>query len=87
YLGKIGQAFGFTGNPTGYITVPDNQKLSFGVDEFSLAVWVKASDSGTWKRIVTKRPASGATAWYSLGVSGTNAIFEISPYVSLTSSI
>ncbi len=87
YLGKIGQAFVFTGSPTGYVTVPDNQKLSFGVDEFSLAVWVKTSDNGTWKRIVTKRPASGATAWYSLVVFGNKAIFEISADVSLTSSI
>ncbi|MDK9716485.1 MAG: DUF1566 domain-containing protein [Trichlorobacter sp.] len=84
--GKIGQAFFFTGNPTEYITVPDNQKLRFGVDEFSLAVWVKASDVVTWTRVLTKRPASGATAWYSLGVSGNKAIFEISASVTLTSS-
>jgi len=86
-LGKIGQAFFFTGNPTGYVTVPDNQKLRFGVDEFSLAVWVKASDVGTWTRVITKRPASGATAWYSLGVSGNKAIFEISAGAALTSSM
>ena len=85
--GKIGQAFFFTGNPTGYITVPDNQKLRFGVDEFSLAVWVKASDVGTWTRVLTKRPASGATAWYSLGVSGNKAIFEIAAGAALTSAM
>ncbi|SJZ74782.1 Listeria/Bacterioides repeat-containing protein [Trichlorobacter thiogenes] len=85
--GKIGQAFFFTGNPTGYVTVPDNQKLRFGVDEFSLAVWVKTSDVGTWTRVITKRPASGATAWYSLGVSGNKAIFEITAGTPLTSAL
>ncbi|NVN91051.1 MAG: IPT/TIG domain-containing protein [Desulfuromonadales bacterium] len=87
YPGKIGQAFGFSGNPAVYVTVPDNPKLNLGIHEFSLAVWVKATDTGTWKRIITKRPASGASAWYSLGVSGNKAIFEISAGVSITSSI
>ena len=78
--GKVGQAFSFSGvfgdvSPA-FVTVPDNPRLNFGTHEFSIAVWIKTTNTGTYKRIVTKRIPDGATAWYSLAAHYGKVLFE-----------
>ena len=85
--GKVGQAFGFNGAPsTAYISVPDNPKLNFGTSEFSLAVWLKTTDSGFRKRIMAKR-SSGAVTWYSLALDYGKVTLEITADDVITSSV
>lgn len=78
--GKVGQAFSFSGVGDGgspaYVTVPDNPRLNFGTDEFSIAVWIRTTNTGSTKRIVTKRIPNNATAWYSLVANEGKMYFE-----------
>lgn len=37
------------------IEVQDSQILNFGFAEFSISAWINTSQTGIWKRIVTKR--------------------------------
>ncbi|MBV5323510.1 IPT/TIG domain-containing protein, partial [bacterium] len=74
------QAFSFSGvfgnvSPA-YVTVPDNPLLNFGTSEFSIAVWIKTTNTGSYKRMVTKRIPNGATAWYSLAAHYGKVLFE-----------
>jgi len=78
--GKVGQAFNFSGvynsATPAYVTVPDNPRLNFGTHEFSIAVWIKTTNTGSTKRMVTKRIPNGATAWYSLVANNGKIYFE-----------
>ncbi|MDK9716481.1 MAG: DUF1566 domain-containing protein [Trichlorobacter sp.] len=90
-LGKVGQAFSFSGATTEYVDAPDSASLNFGMGDFAVATWIKTtlpSVAYTWKRLVTKRGTSGN--WYSLTLNGPVAgavTFEIAANVSMSSSV
>jgi len=67
------------------IVVKDTPLLNFGGTELSIAVWVKTTQTGIWKRIVTKRAATNAGNWYSLAVFDGKARFEVSATVEFDS--
>ncbi len=81
--GKVGQAFSFSGATTEYVDAPSSASLNFGANDFAIATWIKSSDNGSYRRLVTKR---GTGNWYSLALNGGKAFFEIAGGVNCTSS-
>ncbi len=82
--GKVGQAFSLNGS-TASIAVPDNAKLNFGTNEFSIAVWIKTTDTREWQRLVTKRASTGY--WYSLVLNSGKVTFEIAGSTNVSSTV
>lgn len=81
--GKVGQAFSFSGATTEYVDATSSASLNFGTGGFAIATWVKSSDNGSYRRLVTKR--TGGT-WYSLALNDGKAFFEIAAGVNCASS-
>lgn len=82
--GKVGQAFSFNGT-TDYVAALNSASLNFGTNPFSVAAWIKTSNTGEFKRILTKR-AANATRWYSLAVNNGKAFFEIDGGANVSST-
>lgn len=81
--GKVGQAFSFSGAISEYLDAPSSASLNFGTGGFAIATWVKSSDNGSYRRLVTKR--TGGT-WYSLALNDGKAFFEIAAGFNCASS-
>ncbi|WP_069470188.1 LamG domain-containing protein [Candidatus Marithrix sp. Canyon 246] len=75
-FGKKNSAYSFDG-VSNKIVVRDAPLLNFGKTEFSIGVWIKTTQTGIWKRIVTKRAHINTGNWYSLAVLNGKANFEI----------
>lgn len=84
--GKVGQAFSLNGIDA-FMTVADNAKLNFGTNEFSLAAWIKTTDTRIWQRLVTKRDPTGYNFWYSLVLNSGKVTFEIAGGANITSTV
>jgi len=54
--GKFGDAVEFIGGDS--ITVPDDEKLNFGVKSFTVVVWLSFSTAQDWNRLVRERNPS-----------------------------
>ncbi|WP_394753038.1 LamG domain-containing protein [Crenothrix sp.] len=74
--GNSNTAYHFNGSGN-KITVQDTTKLNFGTSVFSIGVWVKSTQQGIGKRIVTKRGGTNSGNWYSLAINNNKAWFEI----------
>jgi hypothetical protein len=75
-FGNKKSAYSFDGI-TNKIAVQDTPLLNFGKTELSIAVWIKTTQTGIWKRIVTKRANINTENWYSLALWNGKARFEI----------
>lgn len=84
--GKVGQAFSLNGIDAS-MTVPGNAKLNFGTNEFSMAAWIKTTDTREWQRLVTKRDPTGYNYWYSLVLNSGKLTFEIAGGANITSTV
>ena len=51
--GKFGEAMEFAGGES--IAVPDNERLNFGTDSFSVVIWFNWSGAQDWNRLVRER--------------------------------
>jgi hypothetical protein len=54
YLGKALQF-----NGTNYVTIPDNPTVNFGTGDFSIAFWVKTTETKTNNTVMDKRGSAG----------------------------
>jgi hypothetical protein len=75
-VGVKGKAFSFDGNFQN-ISVPDKPELNFGTGNFSTSSWIKSTQKGIGKRIITKRAGTSLGNWYSLALWEGKAWFEI----------
>ncbi len=75
-FGNKESAYNFNGMGN-KIVVQDVPLLNFGKTELSIAVWIKTTQTGIWKRILTKRARINTENWYSLAVWNGKARFEI----------
>ncbi|MDD5228010.1 MAG: LamG domain-containing protein [Methylococcales bacterium] len=66
----------YFGGASQKISVPDSLLLNFGTGDFSISSWIKSSQQGIWKRIVTKRSNPTNSYWYSLALVDNKALFE-----------
>ncbi len=74
-FGTANRAYRFN-NAHDKIEVQHSSVLNFGSTEFSIAVWVNTSQTGIWKRIITKRSNTNLGNWYSLAIFDGKARFE-----------
>ncbi|KPA17873.1 Laminin G, subdomain protein 2 domain protein [Candidatus Magnetomorum sp. HK-1] len=84
--GVINNAYKFDGNDD-YISIPDSSLLNFGSNSFSICAWIKNNQTGTGKRIITKRKNASDGNWYSLLISNGLLMFEINSTTKFTSTI
>lgn len=75
-FGNDNTAYKFSGNKD-RIYIPNSTTLNLSTGELSIAAWVNTSQSGIWKRIVTKRANVNTGNWYSLAIYEGRAWFEI----------
>jgi len=47
--------------------INDNSSIQFGSGSFTILAWINSTQTGQWKRIVTKR--GSASAWYSMALN------------------
>jgi hypothetical protein len=73
--GKFGNAISLNGASVRQgITAPNNAVLNPGTGGLTLSAWVKTSQTGSVKRIITKRGSSAT--WYSMYISSGKLSFE-----------
>ncbi len=84
--GKVGQAFSLDGT-NDYVTVPSSSDFNFGSDPFTISTWIKTTQNGSWKRIVTKRDPAGGGNWYSLVIDNGYARLELCAGCNLNSGL
>ncbi|MHA1289675.1 MAG: LamG-like jellyroll fold domain-containing protein, partial [Candidatus Thorarchaeota archaeon] len=74
--GKYGRALEFDGSTSRQgIEVANHDSLKFGSGDFTLSAWIKTTQTGVWKRIITKR--GSASYWYSMAMRNGNLTAEI----------
>ncbi|MBD3355324.1 hypothetical protein GF361_05050, partial [Candidatus Woesearchaeota archaeon] len=56
--GKINSAVGFDGSDD-LVTIPDNNNLDIGLDDFTISIWVNRDDSSAPKGLITKGDPTG----------------------------
>ena len=76
--GKFGKARSFNGS-SDYLTMGTNASLAFGSGSFSFGAWVKTSDAGNYKTIISKGASnSGAAYRYYNRIEATTGAFHAS---------
>ena len=76
--GKIGKARDFNGT-SDYLTMGTGSSLAFGTGSFSFGGWIKTSDSGNYKTIISKAVSNaGATLRYYNRIEATTGTFHAS---------
>ncbi len=76
--GKFGKARNFNGS-SDYLTMGISSSLAFGTGSFSIGAWVKTSDSGNYKTIISKGTSNaGATVRYYNRIEATSGSFHAS---------
>ena len=84
-FGNTNSAYYFGGD-NDKITASDAAVFQFGTQAFTISVWVKTTQTGIWKRIVTRRAPTGSSGfWYSLAMVNNKARFEIAAKVQMDS--
>jgi hypothetical protein len=83
-FGNVDSAYFFNENGD-KITAEDIPDLQFGTQAFAISTWVMTTQTGIWKRIVTRRSATTSGFWYSLAMTNNKARFEIAAGVELDS--
>ncbi|PIZ96351.1 MAG: hypothetical protein COX79_05340 [Candidatus Levybacteria bacterium CG_4_10_14_0_2_um_filter_36_16] len=75
--GKLGKAGNFNGASVRQgVQISSNALLNPGTGSFTTEAWIRTSQTGTVKRIVTKRGSSGT--WYSMFIQNGKLDFETS---------
>lgn len=74
--GKIGTAADFEATNSEYLSIADNEDLSFGDEDFTFACWVKLESTGSDQRVFWK---GDGTDWavYGLETFGTGWKFRV----------
>lgn len=66
--GKVGKALTFDGKM--YITVPNNNWLEIGTDDFAITFWVKTTSTKTYNTIIDKRKAQAYPGYHVVLYNG-----------------
>jgi hypothetical protein len=84
-FGSADSAYNFDGDGD-KITAENIPALQLGTQAFMISTWIKTTQTGIWKRIITRRSATTNGFWYSLAMMNNKARFEIAAAVQLDST-